>query len=109
MSNQKNECDDSKLGILLCDDERSDEFRKLSAHLESCSHCQNRLTVMAADREVWEDVSSLLSGYEGTDEFVVGTSSSSFVSDLDLGFLSPPSHPEMLGQLGRYEIEKVIG
>jgi eukaryotic-like serine/threonine-protein kinase len=109
MSNQKNECDDSKLGILLSDDERSDEFRKLSAHLESCSHCQNRLTVLAADHEVWDDVSSLLSGYEGTDEFVVGNSSSSLVSDLDLGFLSPPSHPEMLGRIGRYEIEKVIG
>src|SRR5207245_4226875 len=28
---------------------------------------------------------------------------------LRLDFLAPPSHPEMLGRLGRYEIESVIG
>ena len=28
---------------------------------------------------------------------------------MKLDFLSPPSHPEMLGQLGRYQIEQVIG
>lgn len=28
---------------------------------------------------------------------------------LVLDFLSPPSHPELLGRLGRYEIERVIG
>ncbi len=26
-----------------------------------------------------------------------------------LDFLAPPSHPELLGRLGRYEIERVIG
>ena len=28
---------------------------------------------------------------------------------MKLDFLSPPAHPEMLGQLGRYQIEQVIG
>ncbi len=28
---------------------------------------------------------------------------------MPLDFLAPPSHPELLGRLGRYEIERVIG
>jgi serine/threonine protein kinase len=110
MIDRHNECDDSQLAVLLSGDERSDEFRHSAAHLESCAHCRSRLTALAADHETWEDVSRLLGEYEGTGEFVVGNSASlTKAPDLDMGFLSPPSHPEMLGRLGRYEIEKVIG
>lgn len=39
------------------------------------------------------------------DDEEVGLSADS----LSLDFLQPPSHPEMLGRLGRYEVERVIG
>jgi len=109
MSNRNIQCDDSRLNILLNGDEDSDQFRLVAEHLESCPHCCNRLTVLASDRETWDDVSNLLRGYEGTGDFSVRNSESSLAPRLDLSFLSPPSHPEMLGRLGRYEIERVIG
>ena len=110
MSNQQIQCDDPQLDILLSGDEQSDEFRQLAAHLESCANCRERLTVLAADGDVWDDVSGLLRGYGGTGEFTADNSAPcAGAPKLDLDFLSPPSHPEMLGQLGRYEIERVIG
>ncbi len=52
----------------------------------------------------------------GVDSSILVALDSSLSDDLpaacesvSLDFLSPPSHPEMLGRLGRYEIESVIG
>jgi serine/threonine-protein kinase len=110
VNDQTLKCDKPPLEILLRGDESSDEFRRLAAHLESCVPCRDRLTHLAADDSAWDEASSLLRGYSGTDEFRAGdTTSSPQFSESDLRFLASPSHPEMLGRLGRYEIEKVIG
>lgn len=98
MQNQRTQCDDGRLAILLNGDERSDEFQQAASHLESCEHCQQQLTRLAADRDTWRDVAESL-----RDEDVANP------AEIALDFLAPPSHPEMLGRLGRYEIESVIG
>lgn len=103
-------CDESRLEMLLHGDESSEEFRSYEEHLESCTACRNRLTKLAGDDQLWEDVSSLLGGYEATNESLAAQRKSS-TGDWKhaIDFLSPPSHPETLGRLGRYEIERVIG
>ena len=99
MSKQPIECDESRLAVLLDDDEQSDEFRRSASHLESCEICQNRLTALVADPQSWDDVAESL-----REDAVSGGR-----WETRLDFLAPPSHPELLGRLSRYEIERVIG
>jgi serine/threonine protein kinase len=54
------------------------------------------LTKLAADHDTWRDVAESLRDAPSR-------------AEMSLDFLAPPSHPEMLGRLGRYEIESVIG
>src|SRR5688572_29858366 len=99
MRNQRSECDGKRLAILLGGDEQSDEYQQAASHVEACEHCQGELTHLAADRGTWHDVAeSLRDGELPADS-----------AKTSLDFLAPPSHPEMLGRLGRYEIESVIG
>jgi serine/threonine-protein kinase len=99
MWNQRNNCDQQRLSILLTGDEESHEFQQAASHLESCEQCREQLTQLAADDNTWHDVAELL----------IDDTADASRSEVTLDFLSPPSHPEMLGRLGRYEIESVIG
>lgn len=99
MSKQSIPCNESQLVVLLDGNEQSDAFRRSAAHLESCRKCQTRLTTLAADQGIWNEVVELLR------EADVGRDR----GHRQLDFLTPPSHPEMLGRVGRYEIESVIG
>lgn len=99
MSEQPIQCNESQLAVLLDGDEQSDVFRRSAAHLESCENCQTRLTTLVADPGTWDDVADSLRE-DGVPRDRV---------ERQLDFLAPPSHPEMLGRLGRYEIESVIG
>jgi eukaryotic-like serine/threonine-protein kinase len=114
-------CDRIDLDVLLFGDEASDEFRKSQCHVETCPHCQDRLAKTAADDRQWAEVRSVLqtNGDECLDEldYTVDEPRSSGGSTpilrgarpIKLDFLSPGAHPELLGQLGRYQIEHVIG
>lgn len=100
------DCDESRLVILLHGDEQSDEFQQSAEHIDSCEDCCQRLTELAADGDTWTEVSESLRAEVVTfSEPAVETE----VSPKQLEFLRPPSHPEMLGRLGRYEIERVVG
>jgi hypothetical protein len=104
---------------LLSDDEDSDPFRRAAHHLESCETCQSKLTTFAGDPDLWHDAQTLLS----TDNqprwqpdmsqcsAVLSDSNEAeaSVDDRVLKLLGVPKHPEMLGRLGRYDIEKIIG
>ena len=100
MSNRNRQCDDSRLNILINGNEDSDQFCLVAEHLESCTHCCNRLTMLASDRETWDDVSDLLRGYEGTGEFSVKDSASSSAPRLDFPFPSvSPGNARSTGSL----------
>lgn len=108
--------DDESLRILVLGDEQSDEFRQTSKHVETCTECQNRLQELAAPVGFESSVSSMLghgdvdSGLHLPQSAANATKEGASTDDaMKLDFLSPPSHPEMLGRLGRYEIERVIG
>ena len=108
---QDDPCDDARLDVLLNGDESSNEFRRSASHVESCETCQQRLADLAGDGDTWDRVCELLAGYpeQGTlaGEGEPSPAGQSAFPELD--FLSQPGHPEMLGRLGRYEIERVIG
>ncbi len=119
MKSKAHPCGDVRLGALLAEDEASDAYRTAAEHVEHCETCQRRLTTLAADDDWWSDAHTLLSG-ECEPRWEPDTSQSDIfaesadhaaesVRDTVLGLLGAPGHPEMLGRLGRYDIERVIG
>lgn len=105
--------DDEQLQLLLRADEDSAEYRSAAAHVETCESCQERLGVFAGPAAIDATARNMLSSYPWEDLTDCRFDDMRIESELDrdakLDFLSPPSHPEMLGRLGRYEIERVIG
>jgi len=111
-------CNDVDLDVLLFGDEDSAQFRNISEHVESCPHCRERLSQMAGSDDQCAEMFAALRPGEGAAEsaaasgpFTADQSNSQRPSrrQVKLDFLAEPSHPEMLGRLGRYEIEQVIG
>jgi eukaryotic-like serine/threonine-protein kinase len=114
------ECDDKKLAVLLDGDENSEEFSQLSKHVEGCAHCQRRLEALSGDVHYWDvqrEMLRPLDGDEGSSGVLYryrgGETSTWRRPSVDEAavrqMLAPAGHPEMLGRLGRYEIERLIG
>jgi eukaryotic-like serine/threonine-protein kinase len=116
-------CNESRLNVVLYDNEDSAEFRAASSHVESCSKCQQRLLELSGNQSLLQEVRETLQACGETEPYHSVTPSSVVISidghsDDDMGaecepvsldFLTPPSHPEMLGRIGRYEVERMIG
>jgi serine/threonine protein kinase len=120
MTTRLNPCQHIPLDVLLDGAEDSEQFRTAASHVERCLDCQQRLTELSGDVEYWAVQREMLRPLEGdqTESGLLRRYRSpvsapwrrnvideSTVKEL----LSPPSHPEMLGRLGRYEIERIIG
>jgi len=106
-------CSDQVLIELLNDTDIATES-EATLHLESCDHCQRRLTELTADADSWNDVAVALDDDTGTS--VVIAVDTELAEDMplqadpvSLDFLDPPTHPEMLGRIGRYDVERLIG
>jgi serine/threonine protein kinase len=120
-------CDDNRLRMLLNADEDSNEFAAAASHVDSCPHCQTRLTELVAETDEWAEARELLNLGEADAGFASESRDCIWSSAAGLStttnsptlptwteamirqVLAPPSHPEMLGRLGRYEIERLIG
>ncbi len=120
-------CDDQRLRVLLRGDEESAEFASAASHVEVCEHCQGRLSELAAAADEWAETRQLLNLGEGDASFAsecrdcrwnvtasgpattCAAGMPGWTEAMAKQFLAPPSHPEMLGRLGRYEIERLIG
>jgi eukaryotic-like serine/threonine-protein kinase len=119
MNNTSEKCGDVRLGALLAEDQASDAYRTAAEHVEHCAACQVRLTTLAANDNWWSDAHTLLSGEceprwqpdtSQSDIFAESTEhAAESIRDTVLSLLGAPGHPEMLGRLGRYDIERVIG
>jgi hypothetical protein len=95
--------------------EAGGETEELVRHLETCAGCQRTLEGLAAEPAVWTDTAEGLvdpARGEGALRQVVERLKS---EDLDppegedLSFLGPTDKPGLLGLLGRYEVQEVIG
>ena len=109
------ECDDALLLAMLRDELEEDETRHLYEHVATCRFCQRRTVELAAEEQDWEDAADALSGQYPMPSVVEANQIASTLdpSEVTLSLakqmLGPPSHPEMLGRLGRYGIERLVG
>ena len=109
--NLQKHVNDSQLQTLLYDDEDTMQSAEIAQHVEACELCQQRLMYMSSMETNEREVSELLSGFGALNS---NHSAKQIENPSDkLGehdvLLGPPSHPEMLGRLGRYGIERMIG
>ena len=115
-------CSDELLGPLLHADEGSADYADALRHLETCDACRERLEKLAASQELWQQSQAALTGDELDERLMASTSgdttwqrlqrphaTAAWSESMAKQLLQPPSHPEMLGRLGRYEVEKLIG
>ncbi len=112
-------CDQRQLEVLLHGEEGSDQFAAAAGHVECCAACQARLGELAGDENSWRELCGLLARDETFDDdnqpksggggLTTRKPSPGRIEAAALEVLAPPSHPEMLGRIGRYEVEKVVG
>ncbi len=113
-------CDDKSLELLLDADDDSSVHRQVAQHVESCDRCQTRLVQLAADVDDWSEAKHWLAKDNAADDFSIDaearpryrahvTKAAAWTESMAQHLLSPPSHPEMLGRIGRYDVERLIG
>lgn len=118
------ECNYPHWSLVIHADESSPEFNSAVEHVENCQVCQMRIESSASHGLTWwpEAKQSWLEDDLPEKDSKLGTGSIIIeiqpempddsrieFETVGLPFLAPPSHPELMGRLGRYEIERVIG
>ena len=119
-----NECSFQHLELVLHGSEQSPHYTDAIAHIEKCKICQSRLEDKSTmDMPWWSEAKESLLESElpvaksNTWQSSISIEITSEMAEdsrvefetVMLSFLEAPSHPELLGRLGRYEIERVIG
>ncbi len=115
-------CDDHQLLRMLRSDSDSCDSGEMLDHVEQCQRCQHRLDELAANESEWRKTVEVLSSNardaatDGQDRFKpsfhksrVQLRQQAWTDAMAKSLLSAPSHPEMLGRIGRYDVERVIG
>jgi serine/threonine protein kinase len=114
-------CDDQQLLVLLQRHTGNADPEAILYHVEHCQRCQSRLEELAADAEEWRIAGAVLSASAKTvkdsqDDLEAlkrvsrwSEPAAAWTESMSRQLFSPPSHPEMLGRLGRYDIERLIG
>ncbi len=120
MINKRPACDDLDLDELLHHDVNDADDDVVLEHVENCLGCQRQLKKLAADETEWSRTAKALSsglgdetqkrnGVQADEGIRFGLRPSAWAEAMAKSLLSPPSHPEMLGRVGRYDIERLIG
>ncbi len=123
--NSIHHCSEMELLSLIRDDDTSLGDPDTLRHLEHCPVCQEKLASLSG-QGAWlaewvevarhETTSVERGGHFATSSQIVVVGESLVNEDdpircdaVRLDFLQPPRHPELLGRLGRYDIERLIG
>ncbi|MFK8111043.1 MAG: serine/threonine-protein kinase [Rubripirellula sp.] len=104
-------CDNDLLWTLVQQDaEPGEEAESVALHVESCQTCQQTLSKMGGEFSWWNDARKWLSDVE-IDPAAAHRQEHEHqpLPPIDLKFLDAPAHPEMLGRIGRYDVEGVLG
>ncbi|MGB7343989.1 MAG: serine/threonine-protein kinase [Pirellulaceae bacterium] len=100
-------CDKSILQALVQQSiDPSDDVDAIASHVETCIRCQQTLSALGGESQWWHDAKEWLS--IPADGAAISAVSQP-LPPIDLSFLETPTHPEMLGRIGRYEVESVLG
>jgi eukaryotic-like serine/threonine-protein kinase len=115
MTDDYNHLSERQLRELLFESEERLDSTDIALHIETCQTCQMRLNELADENSIEHEACQMLSGYtealRNPDSRSLSATSNLSESDLsfDRAVLEPPTHPEMLGRIGRYEVERCIG
>lgn len=102
-------CDQDRLRRLLDNDLPEAAQTEVTAHLETCAGCRQRLESLAAAEVVWQETRTALSNADEPFPDIAATSDHEDSNSLPLDFLSPSDNPAMLGRIGEFEILELIG
>lgn len=109
-------CNSAALDQLAYGDEPPELDQAVLEHLDQCEHCQSAMDQMFSRDRAASQFSTTLRGSLESDLTLSGlseidTKSHTEADDasFDTSFLGEPSHPELLGRLGRYDIQHVLG
>jgi serine/threonine protein kinase len=108
MSHLAKHATEAELRTLLFADEESIASTRVAKHVENCALCQSTLHQLSVPANNEEDLCSTLrlalalQPESSNDDLL----HSPVVPEIPL---ASPSHPEMLGRIGRYEIERKVG
>lgn len=104
---------------VLSDFDSQELEQRVSVHLSDCDSCRDKLESLAANPELWRQASALLSEDRVLETVAFSSRPMQRPHDLRTNenghgysvkdLLQPPAHPELLGRLGHYEIEREIG
>jgi serine/threonine protein kinase len=116
MTNHGITCDDDSLMSLLRGESARQQSDAILDHLEGCERCQQRLSDLVASGDEWKRATEAISAcHDDTDDLpsfsapTFGQQPIAWTQAMAQQLLSPASHPELLGRLGRYDIERLIG
>lgn len=115
MRDKRIPCDDSVLEAILNASVQNEPSEDVLVHLESCSYCQKRLGELAAPHDHWQQAKKVIqSGAITENQQQIRFSAAEpqnlrWTEAMVRQLISPPAHPEMLGRLGRYEVERLVG
>lgn len=102
------QCDQSILWTLVNQDrDPGDEADRIARHLESCSACRDTLADLGGSAADWREACQWLD--PSAIELVDDDHDVPPLPPVDLSFLEAPAHPEMLGRIGRYDVEGLLG
>lgn len=112
-------CDDERLIAVLSDGDQDAGHLEVVEHIEQCSRCQQRFDELAAGAQDWTKVRQALLNDDPSSENRVGSAKWDYslrnegpvawTESMASQLLSPASHPELLGRIGRYDVERLIG
>jgi serine/threonine protein kinase len=109
-------CDDQLLLAMVREELPPDTGDGLLDHIETCAHCQQRLDDLVASKADWERTTAVFAGASSAVDTSppleiprLGQPPVAWTESMAGRLLSPPTHPEMLGRLGRYDVERVVG
>ncbi|MEQ1826087.1 MAG: serine/threonine-protein kinase [Pirellula sp.] len=118
---EQHDCSDELLLEILSGEHLGPRTEMALECVEKCEKCRRRLEVLAATDQEWKRANQMLTGHDSSSAFRArhDANSSSGVSAVHRSrawaesmaqqLLAPASHPEMLGRIGRYEVERLIG
>ncbi|MFN8741927.1 MAG: serine/threonine-protein kinase [Pirellula sp.] len=115
MNVNQHTCDDAALEALLRPDQSLEPSEELLTHVENCNRCQERISELAGPKTMWQGVTAAISQPFDSNQqrrfspVSLDQSNFNWTESMAKQLLSPPTHPEMLGRLGRYEVERLIG
>ncbi len=105
------------LARVLQSDGESEDAKAIGNHLHHCSKCREAFESLAANSEVWENAPELFrdsTPRESAESFKAAPDYESKCWDREFHWdetnaSSPSKHPELLGRLGKYDIEREVG